>query len=180
MPFAFQIHFRLRQAATSTLLPCWAIGLFLSTAMAQPGQRETDADLLRDDFKQLIESENRHDLRAVQALLLDSPSTLFVAKSPDGWRGYWGKDDVTHHFGELYKKPFRIDADYATEKIVLLTPVVAETYVNAKIKADYGGFVEPAPFVMVLVWVKSSGRWKMATDIPIPIPHEATTQSELK
>ena len=45
---------------------------------------------------------------------------------------------------------------------------MAETYVNVKIKADYGGFVEPSPFVMVFVWVKSSGVWKMATDIPIP------------
>ena len=34
---------------------------------------------------------------------------------------------------------------------------VTETYVNVKIKADYRGFVEPSPFVMVLLWVKPSG-----------------------
>jgi len=59
---------------------------------------------------------------------------------------------------------------------VFLTADVAETYVNVRIKADYGGFTEPSPFVMVLVWVKSTGIWKMATDIPIPIPPTATKQ----
>jgi hypothetical protein len=139
-----------------------------------------DTGHLRANFSQLIDAENRHDLPAVAALLWDSGSALFVAKSPDGWKGYWGKADVIMHFGELYKKPFRIDPDYATEKIVFLTPDVAETYVNVKIEAAYGGFVEPSPFVMVLVWVKSSGSWKMATDIPIPVPHETTKPADRK
>ena len=163
------------KVANSVLLIGCLNGLLVSTLIAQ--DLRSDTNTLRNDFRNLIDAENRHDLTSVQALLLDSQSTLFVAKSPDGWKGYWGKADVTNHFGELYKKPFHIDPDYATEKIVFLTPDVAETYVNVKIKADYGGFVEPSPFVMVLLWVKSSGVWKMATDIPIPIPTEATRQA---
>src|SRR5215813_13726883 len=61
-----------------------------------PAQKFQPTDRCRD----------RHDLPAVAALLFDSPSTLFVAKSPDGWRGYWGKADVSTHFGELYKFAF--------------------------------------------------------------------------
>jgi hypothetical protein len=137
-----------------------------------------DRGHLRANFSQLIDAENRHDLPAVAALLLDSSSTLFVAKSPDGWKGYWGKLGVTKHFGELYNKPFRMYPEYATEKIVFLTPDVAETYVNVKIQAEYGGFVGPSPFVVVLVWVKSSGIWKMATDIPIPVPHETAKPAD--
>jgi hypothetical protein len=164
------------KVANSVLLIGCLSGLLVSTLIADD-LRSDDTNALRKDFRNLIDAENRHDLTSVQALLLDSESTLFVAKSPDGWKGYWGKSDVTNHFGELYKKPFHIDPEYATEKIVFLTPDVAETYVNVKIKADYGGFVEPSPFVMVLLWVKSSGVWKMATDIPIPIPTEATRQA---
>ena len=166
------------KVASSVLLIGCLNGLLLSKLIAQDLQSDTNA--LRKDFRNLIDAENRHDLTSVQALLLNSQNTLFVAKSPDGWKGYWGKADVTNHFGELYKKPFHIDPEYATEKIVFLTPDVAETYVNAKIKADYGGFVGPSPFVMVFVWVKSSGVWKMATDIPIPIPTEATRQAARK
>lgn len=170
-------HSKVRHASTgvvakvgsSVLLIGCLNGLLLSKLIAQD-LRSDDTNALRKDFRNLIHAENRHDLTSVQALLLDSQSTLFVAKSPDGWKGYWGKTDVANHFEELYKKPFHIDPEYATEKIVFLTPDVAETYVNAKIKADYGGFVEPSPFVMVFVWVKSSSVWKMATDIPIPIP----------
>ena len=92
-------------------------GLLLSKLIAQD-LRSDDANALRKDFRNLIDAENRHDLTSVQALLLDSQSTLFVAKSPDGWKGYWGKADVTNHFGELYKKPFHIDPEFATEKIV--------------------------------------------------------------
>src|ERR1700739_221701 len=140
-------HSKLRQASTavvvkvagSVLLIGCLNGLLLSKLIAQD-LRSDDTDALRKDFRNLIDAENRHDLTSVQALLLDSQNTLFVAKSPDGWKGYWGKADVTNHFGELYKKPFHIDPEYATEKIVFLTPDVAETYVNIKIKADYGGF----------------------------------------
>ena len=175
------VHSKVRHASTavvakvagSVLLIGCLNGLLLSKLIAQD-LRSDDTNALRDDFRNLIDAENRHDVNSVSALLLDSQSTLFVAKSPDGWKGYWGKADVTNHFGELYKRPFHIDSEYATEKIVFLTPDVAETYVNVRIKADYGGFVEPSPFVMVLVWVKSSGVWKMATDIPIPIPAQAT------
>jgi hypothetical protein len=167
------------KVASSVLLIGCLNGLLLSKLIAQDLQSD-NTNALRKDFRDLIDVENRHDLTSVQALLLDSESTLFVAKSPDGWKGYWGKADVTNHFGELYKKPFHIDPEYATEKIVFLTPDVAETYVNVKIKADYGGFVEPSPFVMVLLWVKSSGVWKMATDIPIPILPEATRQGARK
>ena len=167
------------KVASSMLLIGCLNGLALSKLIAQDLRSDT-TNALRRDFKNLIDAENRHDLSFVQTLLLDSQSTLFVAKSPDGWKGYWGRADVTKHFGVLYKMPFHIDPEYATEKIVFLTPDVAETYVNVKIKADYGGFVEPSPFVMVLLWVKSSSVWKMATDIPIPIPPEATRQGALK
>jgi hypothetical protein len=167
------------KVASSVLLIGCLNGLLLSKLIAED-LRSDNTNALRNDFRNLIDAENRHDLTSVEALLRDSQRAPFVAKSPDGWKGYWGKADVANHFGELYKKPFHIDPEYATEKIVFLTPDVAETYVNVKIKADYGGFVEPSPFVMVLLWVKSSGVWKMATDIPIPIPIEATRQGARK
>jgi hypothetical protein len=28
----------------------------------------------------------------------------------------------------------------------------------------------PRPFIMVLLWIKTTHGWKMATDIPIPVP----------
>jgi hypothetical protein len=31
----------------------------------------------------------------------------------------------------------------------------------------------PKPFVMVLLWIKTSQGWKMTTDIPIPVPPDS-------
>src|SRR5262249_19778598 len=93
-------------------------------------------------YRKLIDAENRHDLAEVQAMVWDSPSTLFVAKTATAaegnWAGFWGTDVVMHHFAELYAAgSFRIDPDYDKEMIVGLTPDVAVTYVPAKITVAY-------------------------------------------
>ena len=122
-------------------------------------------------YKDLIDDENRHDLKAVRKLVWESPSTLFVAKAPVGWRGYWGIDDVIQHLHDMYQTPFRIDPAYDEEKVVFITPDIAETYAPVRITVAYGGQNPvPKPFVMVLLWIRTANGWKMTTDIPIPVP----------
>ena len=132
-------------------------------------------DTLRGLYKQLIAAENRHDLVAVQRLVWDSPSTLFVAKTATpaegNWAGFWGSEIVMQHFHDLYQETFRIDPDYFKVKIVGLTMDVAETYVPVKITVAYAGQTPvPKPFLMILDWVRTPIGWKMATDIALPIP----------
>jgi len=122
-------------------------------------------------YKNLIDAENRHDLPAVRAMVWKSASTLFVAKAPVGWQGYWGIEDVMQHLREMYQGPFRIDPIYDEEKVVFLKPDIAETYAPVNITVAYGGQNPvPRPFVMVLLWIHTPQGWKMATDIPIPVP----------
>ena len=126
---------------------------------------------IRSIYKNLIDAENRHDLPAVRELVWNSPSTLFVAKAPVGWHGYWGIEDVMQHLHDMYQQPFRIDPIYEEERVVFLTPDIAETYVPVRISVAYGGQnPAPKPFVMVLVWIHTPQGWKMTTDIPIPVP----------
>ena len=130
---------------------------------------------IRSIYKNLIDAENRHDLSAVRELVWNSPSTLFVAKAPVGWHGYWGIDDVMQHLHDMYQQPFRIDPIYEQEKVVFFTPEIAETYVPVRISVAYGGQdPAPKPFVMVLVWIHTPEGWKMTTDIPIPVPSDPT------
>jgi hypothetical protein len=161
------------------LLGLAILSSFGTVAFGQP-QEHHDATPVRKAFKQLIDAENSHDLSAVGPLILQSPNTLFVAKAPVGWQGYWGKEDVMQHFHDLYQHPFWIDPDYAKEKVVFLTAGVAETYVPVSITAEYGNFPKPTPFIMVLLWMRQNGTWRMATDIPIPIPPEARIPSPEK
>jgi hypothetical protein len=134
------------------------------------GNKEED---IRNIYKKLIDAENRHDLPAVREFVWNSPSTLFVAKAPVGWHGYWGIDDVMEHLHDMYQQPFRIDPIYEEEKVVFITPEIAETYAPVRISVAYGGQNPvPKPFVMVLIWINTSQGWKMTTDIPIPVPPE--------
>jgi len=133
--------------------------------------RTSEEQEIRRIYKELIEAENRHDLPAVRALVWNSPSTLFVAKAPVGWHGYWGIDDVMQHLHDMYQQPFRIDPIYEEERTVFIAPEIAETYVPVRITVAYGGQEPvPRPFVMVLLWIQTPQGWKMATDIPIPVP----------
>ena len=134
------------------------------------GDKEQD---VKDIYKKLIDAENQHDLPAVREFVWNSPSTLFVAKAPVGWHGYWGIDDVMQHLQDMYQQPFRIDPIYEEEKVVFITPEIAETYAPVRITVAYGGQNPvPKPFVMVLLWIETSHGWKMTTDIPIPVPPE--------
>ena len=127
---------------------------------AEPHEAE-----IKRAYKNLIDAENKHDLPAVRAMVWNSAATLFVAKAPVGWRGYWGIDDVIEHLHDMYQGTFRIDPIYEEEKVVFLTPELAETYAPVKITVAYGGQnPAPRPFIMVLVWIKTTRGWKMATD----------------
>jgi len=132
---------------------------------------ETPEAEVKRAYKNLIDAEDKHDLPAVRGMVWNSAATLFVAKAPVGWRGYWGIDDVIEHLHDMYQGTFRIDPIYEEEKVVFLTPELAETYAPVKITVAYGGQnPAPRPFIMVLVWIKTTRGWKMATDIPIPVP----------
>jgi hypothetical protein len=152
----------------------WVIAIFAFMNMSLAGAsaaQTTNERGLKHIYQQLIDAENKHDLTAVRAFVWNSPSTLFVAKALVGWHGYWGVDDVMQHLHDMYQRPFRIDPIYEEEKVVFITPDIAETFAPARITVGYGGQNPvPNPFVMVLLWIKTPQGWKMTTDIPIPLP----------
>jgi ketosteroid isomerase-like protein len=143
--------------------------LLLFVHIASPAG--TPEQEIKRAYKNLIDAENKHDLAAVKTMVWNSTSTLFVAKAPVGWHGYWGIDDVMQHLHDMYQGTFRIDPTYEEEKVVFLKNDIAETYAPVKITVAYSGQNPvPRPFIMVLLWIKTPQGWKMATDIPIPVP----------
>jgi hypothetical protein len=142
------------------------------TSSVSPGMQSQ----IREFYRTLIEAENSHDIEKVRAMVWDSPEALFVAKTKTvaegNWAGFWGKEVVVAHLQDLFAGTFRIDPDYSKEKIALLAPTVAETYVPVNISVAYAGQSgTPKPFLMIIEWVRlPSGDWKMATDIALPIP----------
>lgn len=151
------------------------LGLAQAAVTGVPALGSGDEAAVKAAYKELIDLENLHDVDAVSRLVWDAPSTVFVAKTATqaegGWAGFWGKDVVLQHFADLYKGVFRIDPDYSAEKVVALSPDVAQTYVPVHIAVAYAGQTPvPRPFLMILEWVRTPDGWKMATDIALPIP----------
>jgi len=136
-----------------------------------PARPQAPEAEIKRAYRDLIDAENKHDVPAVKAMVWDSASTLFVAKAPTGWHGYWGIEDVIQHLHDMYQTSFRIDPIYNEERVVFITGDIAETYAPVKITVAYGGQNPvPRPFIMVLLWIRTTRGWKMATDIPIPVP----------
>ena len=137
-------------------------------------------------YRKLIDAENRHDIASVRPLVWVSPNTLFVAKTATpahgNWAGFWGTEVVLHHLDDLYKAgPFRIDPDYSKEKVVAISPDVAETYAPVNITVAYAGQTPvPKPFLMILEWVRTPDGWRMATDVALPIPPVPAAQAEIR
>ena len=143
-------------------------------AEANPLDRSTliEIDAL---YRKLIDAENLHVLAEVRAMVWDSPSTLFVAKTATAaegnWAGFWGIDVVMQHFGDLYSGTFVMAPDYGQVKTVGLTAEVAETYAPLKITVAYAGQTPvPKPFLMIVEWIHTPEGWRIATDIALPIP----------
>ncbi len=59
-----------------------------ATACAEPLDAASLTEL-QHLYKQLIDAENAHDVKAVAPFVWDSPSTLFVAKTSDPSQGNW-------------------------------------------------------------------------------------------
>ena len=151
---------------------------FAQPALPAPPIPEIDAATdheLRELYHHLIVSENAHDIAEVRRIVWQSPNALFVAKTKTpaegNWAGFWGSDVVAGHINELFQGVFVMDPDFPKEKVVLLSPTVAETYVPLKISVAYAGQTgKPKPFLMIVDWVRVGSGWRMATDIALPIP----------
>lgn len=169
--------------ATLVVLACASTQAIASPPLATtPGELLTPRDKVEVArlFGQLVEAENRHDLTAVRALIWNSPSTLFVAKTgvtaQGGWAGFWGTEVVMAHFHDLYQGAFQIDVDPARVRLTGLSTDVAEIYAPVDVTVAYGGQTPvPKPFLLILDWVRTPEGWRMATDIAVPIPTGPTS-----
>jgi hypothetical protein len=146
-----------------------------SAASIEPLDAAT-LDDIKNLFKQLTISANKHDVDAIRQMFWNSPSALIVAKSVDpvegNWAGFWGIDAVTQKIRDIAASgPVQLYPDFSKVKAVGITANVAETYAPLKIAVSYGGQdPAPRPFLMILNWVKTADGWKIASEIILPIP----------
>jgi hypothetical protein len=131
---------------------------------------------IKSHFSQLMDSANKHDLKALHGMFWQSPSTLLVAKSAipseGNWAGFWGNDAIDQKLHDIATSgPVVLAPDFSKLKIVGLTRDMAESYVPMSITVSYAGQDgTPKPFLMIIDWIKVGRDWKVASEIILPVP----------
>jgi hypothetical protein len=127
-------------------------------------------------FGRLMDSANRHDIKAIHGMFWQSPSALLVAKSAipaeGNWAGFWGNDEIDQKLHDIAASgPVVLTPDLSKLRVVGLTRDVAESYVPMNITVSYAGQDgTPKPFLLIINWLKVGKDWKIASEIILPVP----------
>ncbi len=131
---------------------------------------------LRMDFRNLMQSANNHDFKALHEMFWQSPSALLVAKSATpgegNWAGFWGNEAIDQKLHDIGTSgPVVLQPDYSKLKVVGLTKDIAQSYAPLDITVSYAGQDgTPKPFLLLINWIKIDRSWKVASEIILPVP----------
>jgi uncharacterized protein (TIGR02246 family) len=142
-----------------------AISLVLLTVTGMA--RANNEDEVRALFTKFVAAQNAHDLKAVGALLQDSPQFLWITRGAP----VWGRDAALKRFEALYQGTWSLDPKIDELKVIELQPGVAELYVPITFMISPAGqAAQPMRFLMNQVVVKTADGWKVSSILPIPAP----------
>lgn len=145
------------------------------TASTEPLNAST-LGTIKSQFGKLMESANKHDVKAIHGMFWQSPSALLVAKSAipseGNWAGFWGNDAIDQKLHDIATSgPVVLEPDFAKLKVVGLTHDVAQSYAPMNITVSYAGQDgTPKPFLMIINWIRIGKDWKVASEIILPVP----------
>ena len=140
-----------------------ALTLTLSVGSAFGGA-EDDVKVVFDRF---VVAQNAHNLSAVRDLLWDSPDFLWITRGVP----IWGRDAALKRFEALYQGTWKLSPDTSKLKVTVLTDTAAQLFVPIMFNIGPPGQPAPdAPFLMNQTLVKTSGGWRIASILPIPLP----------
>ena len=139
-----------------------ALGL-LFTASA----RSAPEDEVRATFDRFVAAQNAHDVKAVEALLADTPGFLWIT----GGTPVWGREAALKRFATLYEGTWRLDPELSGMKVIAIDENVAQIYVPISFMIGPTG--QPPKltrFFMNQVLIKDKDGWRISSILPIPAP----------
>jgi ketosteroid isomerase-like protein len=141
--------------------------LLVALLAVAPGLAQSPADEVRATFEAFVAAQNAHDLKAVEALLSDSPNFLWITRGTP----VWGRAEAMKRFQSLYLGTWRLEPDYKDFKVVLREPTVAQLFVPVLFSIGPAGQApEDTRFLMNQTLVRGESGWRIASILPIPVP----------
>lgn len=124
-------------------------------------------DEVRATFDRFVTAQNAHDLKAVEALLLDSSNFLWVTRGTP----VWGREAALKRFATLYEGTWRLDPELSGMKVLAIGENVAQLYVPITfVIGPPGQAPQSTRFLMNQVLIKSKDGWRISSILPIPVP----------
>ena len=124
-------------------------------------------DEVRATFDRFVAAQNAHDVKSVQALLLDSPDFLWITRGTP----VWGIDATMKRFTTLYQGIWHLDPEAASLKVMMIGDGAAQLYVPIVFTIGPSGQpAQPTRFLMNQLLLKTASGWKISNILPIPAP----------
>ena len=142
--------------------------LVLAVAVvATPCLAASPEEEIRATFDRFVAAQNAHDLKAVEALLLDSPQFLWISRGTP----VWGRAEALKRFEGLYAGTWHLEPELSGFRVVLVQPLVAQVFIPIVFSMGAAGqTLQETRFLMNQVLVKSEAGWRIASILPIPVP----------
>ena len=122
---------------------------------------------VRATFERFVTAQNAHDLKAVESLLLSSPSFLWITRGA----AIWGHEAALKRFASLYEGTWRLEPDAPGLKVTMLGDRAAQIYVPILFTIGAAGQpAQPTRFLMNMVLVTTPAGWRVSSILPIPAP----------
>jgi ketosteroid isomerase-like protein len=144
--------------------------LLLTVFSVVPASAATPAEEVRATFDRFVAAQNAHDVKALEAVLLDSPQFLWITRGTP----IWGRDEALRRFEAIYAGTWHLAPETGEFRVVVSQPQVAQIFVPIVFTSGAAG--QPPQETRVLmnqVLVKVGSAWKVASILPIPIPPPA-------
>jgi uncharacterized protein (TIGR02246 family) len=124
-------------------------------------------DEVKAVFERFVVAQNAHDLKAVGELLLDAPHFLWITRGTP----IWGREAALKRFETLYQGTWRLEPDTASLRVMMVGDNTAHVYVPIVFTIGAAGQeAQTTRFLMNQILVKTSGGWRVASILPIPVP----------
>jgi uncharacterized protein (TIGR02246 family) len=144
----------------------WSV-LFVLSVLGVQHLFAAPEDEVQVVFERFVAAQNAHDIRAVGALLLDTPHFLWITRGAP----IWGHEAALKRFEALYQGTWRLEPDMSALRVMKLGDTSAQVYAPIVFTIGAPGqAAQTTRFLMNQVLVKTSGGWRVSSILPIPVP----------
>lgn len=141
------------------LLLAVAIGAMLPLFARAAAEDEVHAA-----FDRFVVAQNTHDLKAMKALLLDSPNVLLITRG----RPVWGREEILKNLEARYQGTWLLEPERRELRVIPVSRRVMQIYAPVQLAVGEPG-AEPARVhaYLNLLMVRTPEGWRVASLLPI-------------